>query len=140
MIYKYTAIDQHTGVKVVNTSKADSVSDLIADLKIQGLMSLKVTPVESSKLAFLENYGIKLNRVKSKDLMVFTRQLAVTLKAGLLLTESLDAVAENVDHPFLASTINQLRKEIEGGSDFSSALSKYPDVFPKDIYRYRAFR
>jgi type IV pilus assembly protein PilC len=131
MKYKYTAIDQHTGVKVVNTSKAESVSVLIADLKTQGLMSLKVTPVSSSKFAFLEKIGLNSNRISSKELMIFTRQLAATLKAGLLLTECLETVSENLDHQYLSVVINQLQKDIVGGSDFSSALSKFPEVFPK---------
>ena len=129
MRYRYTAVDKETGMKVVNTAKAMSVAELVTELKAQGLTSLKVELAQSKIVTFLEKYGIRFDRVTSKDIMIFTRQLAATLKAGLLLTESLDATSENLDNQYLGDVIGKIRKDIDGGSDLSFALSRYPKVF-----------
>ncbi|MBI3601852.1 MAG: type II secretion system F family protein [Candidatus Omnitrophica bacterium] len=132
MKYRYVAIDRETGLKVAHTAKATSVADLVGDLKARGLTSLKVEPEQPSWLtALLEKYGINFATVTNKDIMVFTRQLAATLKAGLLLTESLDTTAENMDNHYLADIITKIRKDINAGNDFSSALSQFPKIFPR---------
>ncbi len=68
--------------------------------------------------------------VSSKDVTEFTRQLATMIGAGLSLTNSLIILQEQ-SKPVLTKVLADVVKEIEGGSSFHEALSKYPDIFSK---------
>lgn len=69
------------------------------------------------------------DRVKAEDLIVFSRQLATLITAGISFLRSLDTLAEQTKSRKLRGIIEEMRKEVERGSSFSNALSKFPDVF-----------
>jgi type IV pilus assembly protein PilC len=69
--------------------------------------------------------------VKNKELMVFTRQLASTLGSGLLLIESLDVIAEDMENRYFHNVILAVRADVEGGVGLTQALAKYPKIFDK---------
>jgi MSHA biogenesis protein MshG len=69
------------------------------------------------------------DRVKAEDLIVFSRQLATLITAGISFLRSLDTLAEQTKSRKLRGIIEEIRKEVERGSSFSNALSKFPDVF-----------
>jgi len=129
--YKYTAEHQTTGKRVTNIAKADSVSDLVSQLRTDGLLPLTVNKVAAaSNQAKSLKIFLTRRRVTGKELAVFTRQLGVTLASGLLLTEALDAIGEDLENEFFQDVISKIRASIQGGSDLSTALAKFPKVFP----------
>jgi type IV pilus assembly protein PilC len=67
--------------------------------------------------------------VGSREIAVFTRQLAATLKAGLLLTEALETVGEDQENPFFTKVIRIVMQDIRGGLSFSQALARHPKIF-----------
>lgn len=69
-------------------------------------------------------------RTTSRDISIFTRQLANLIVAGLPLSKSLAGVAEQTENPKLKEIIQDLRSRVEDGTPFSSALSEYPKLFP----------
>ena len=69
-------------------------------------------------------------KVSGKELAVFTRQLAATLSAGLLLTEALETISDDLENKYFAEILADIRERIQAGSDFSSALERYPKIFP----------
>jgi len=69
--------------------------------------------------------------VKSKILMIFTRQLATLIDAGLPLLRSLTVLAKQERDPLLHRTINQLADAVQGGSTFSEAMAQHPLIFNK---------
>ena len=69
-------------------------------------------------------------RVRGKELAVFTRQLATTLSAGLLLTEALETIAEDMANLYFRGVLFSINEEIQGGLGFSQALTKHPRIFP----------
>ncbi len=69
--------------------------------------------------------------VKSKILMIFTRQLATLIDAGLPLLRSLTVLAKQEKDPVLAKTITQLADAVQGGSTFSESMAQHPLVFNK---------
>lgn len=80
------------------------------------------------------NSTAKLNkRVKTADLLVFTRQLSTIVSAGLPLMQGLDILAEQTDDPSFAAIINAIGQEVESGETFSDSLRKFPRAFP-DLY------
>lgn len=68
-------------------------------------------------------------RVKSTDLILFTTQLAVMLDSGVVLSEALDAIAEQAGDPRFKAVILDLSDRVKGGEMFSKALMYYPGIF-----------
>lgn len=65
------------------------------------------------------------------DLVVFTRQLATMIDAGLAMVQSLQALAEQTTNKIMRDTIKDVCARVEGGDSFSEALSKHPKTFNK---------
>jgi type IV pilus assembly protein PilC len=68
-------------------------------------------------------------KVKSKTLMIFTRQLATLIDSGLPLLRSLNVLANQERDKVLKKTVNALADSVQGGSTFSDALSLHPRIF-----------
>jgi general secretion pathway protein F len=64
------------------------------------------------------------------DLTAFSRELAALLQAGLVLVESIETLGEKEQRALVKQTLEQLRQDLYGGSTFSSALEKFPGIFP----------
>jgi type IV pilus assembly protein PilC len=73
------------------------------------------------------------NKVKSKDLVVFTRQLSTMVSAGVPLTRALTTLEDQADSKYLKKVINNISKDVEGGMAIGEAMEKHPDVFD-DVY------
>ncbi len=67
--------------------------------------------------------------VKPKDLLVFTRQLATMIDAGLPLVQCLDILASQSDNKIFGKTLHDVKSSVESGSTFSDALARHPKVF-----------
>ena len=70
-----------------------------------------------------------LHRIKSKDKVLFSRQLSTLINAGLPLVQSLRNVMSQTENKSLKATIGYIISDVEGGSTFSAALNKYPTIF-----------
>src|SRR6202162_5387683 len=71
----------------------------------------------------------KRKKVKSKILMIFTRQLATLIDSGLPLLRSLNVLAKQERDKLLKNTINKIADSVQGGSTFSDALALHPRIF-----------
>jgi len=89
-----------------------------------------------------KNSGSLLDKVRgfrvefgpsSKDILHFTNQLAVMVRAGISIQDALESIGGQQQNQKFAAIIMDLKEQIEAGQSFSQALSKYPDVF-SDIY------
>src|ERR1044072_56192 len=127
MEFKYIATEKKSGQRVTAFATATSVSALVMRLKEDGLVPLRVFEAKQSKANRYFRFAVK--RVKLKEITVFTRQLAAMLSAGLLLTEALDAIAEDLENEYFAGVIEKIKQDIQGGSDLSGALVKFPKIF-----------
>src|ERR1044072_4594888 len=68
-------------------------------------------------------------KVKSKDLALFTRQFSVMLDAGLPLVQCLEILGQQQDNKFFQKVIFQTRADVESGSTLADAMAKHPRVF-----------
>ncbi|MGZ4971336.1 MAG: type II secretion system F family protein, partial [Limisphaerales bacterium] len=68
------------------------------------------------------------------DLVMFTRQLATMIDAGLAMVQSLQALAEQSTNKMMREVIKDISSRLESGDSFSDALSKHPKVFDKLYY------
>lgn len=124
--FNYTARTRQ-GSKQTGSLTAENRTAAQQQLRQKGLQADKL--IESSG-----KVNIKLNkRVKTAELLVFTRQLSTIVSAGLPLMQGLDILAEQTDDVNFRGVIDAVATEVESGETFSDALRKYPRAFP-DLY------
>lgn len=68
-------------------------------------------------------------KVTDRDIVVFTRQFATMIDAGLPLVQCLEILASQQDNKVLKKTLTEIRQAVEGGSTFAAALKQHPKVF-----------
>ncbi len=130
--YAYTARAQN-GTKKQGTLTADSRQAATQMLQQKGLIADKLSE-KSAGFSFGGTAGPKLNkRVKTSELLVFTRQLSTIVSAGLPLLQGLDILADQTDDPNFGAVVDAIAQEVESGETFSDALRKFPKAFP-DLY------
>jgi type IV pilus assembly protein PilC len=122
LTFNYEATNSKTGQKVKAKVQADNEQGAAKLIKEQGLtpLSIKVEKAGSTS---------RFKRIKSKDRVLFSRQLSTLINAGLPLVQSLRQTANQTQNKPLKNIINQVINDVEAGSSFSAALAKYPDVF-----------
>src|SRR5580698_163354 len=116
--YKYTARDPTTGKRVRAEVQAENEQVAAKLIMQQGLSPLEVKP---SNTGFFQSNRL-LHRVRAKDRILFSRQLATLINAGLPLVQSLRSVAKQTQNKTLKLIINQIITDIEGGLAFSASL------------------
>jgi len=121
------------GSKQSGTLNAESRQAATTMLQQRGLMPDKLSE-KGGALSLGGRSGGRLNkRVKSNDLLIFTRQLSTIVSAGLPLLQGLDILADQTDDPNFAAIIDAVSQDVESGETFSDSLRKYPRAFP-DLY------
>jgi type IV pilus assembly protein PilC len=93
----------------------------------RGLMVISIRASTGRKSGRKRRQG----KVKSQDLVVFTRQLATMMDAGLPLVQTLTALEEQTESPVFKPVLRTVTTKVEQGNSFSEALSEHPKVFTK---------
>jgi type IV pilus assembly protein PilC len=70
-----------------------------------------------------------LGGVKTKDILVFTRQFSVMIDAGLPLVQALDILGTQADNPAFRKVLMSVKSKVESGSTFADALAEHPNAF-----------
>src|SRR5690606_39102592 len=73
-------------------------------------------------------------RITSRDIAIFSRQLATMMKAGVPMVQAFEIVAGGQKNPRMKEMLDGIRAEIEGGTTLAGALAKYPVQFD-DLFR-----
>ena len=73
------------------------------------------------------------SKVKDRDVMIFTRQFATMIDAGLPIVQCLDILSQQTENKVLRNTIKTIKQSVEGGSTLAEALKKHPKIFD-DLY------
>ncbi len=125
LTFNYEAKDRASGKHVKSTVQADTEAVAYKLLVEQGYTPTNIT--EQGKGGGL--LGSFKNRVGTKDRVVFSRQLATLIGAGLPLSQSLHTVVEQTDNPKMKSVAQDILTSVEGGKSLAESFSKHPDVF-----------
>ena len=112
---------------VSGTMEADGEGAVATRLRAQGFIPVQIT--KEGRVSTKTELHIMPQRVKLKDLAVFSRQFATMINSGLSLLRTLNILAEQTETPLLAKTIGLLRDDVEKGSSLSGAMTKHPKVF-----------
>ncbi|MFZ9156646.1 MAG: type II secretion system F family protein [Ilumatobacteraceae bacterium] len=122
--FAYTAIDT-SGTLIEGISKADTIADARASLLSQDLYPTKL----AEKRGLLQ-FEITKEKVKKKELMHFTRQLAVFVRAGIPITSALETIGDETQDTALRRAITAMVEELRNGGTLSAAAAKHSHVFP----------
>jgi len=123
-VFDYTAVD-YAGRKVNSQVEAKDRNSAISKLRKTRLVIISIRESNSKEIAPLK----KRHKVKLEDLVLFTRQLAALVKAGVSLVKGLNILLTQVENLSLRDIISTVITKIESGSSLSDALAMYPDVF-----------
>ena len=125
--YVYEARDSASNKIVKSTVQADSENAAAKLLTAQGFIPLKIETEDERKGFFARLSG----RVTAKDKIVFTRQLATLIGAGLPLAQSMRTVHEQTQNKKMQEIVQEVIADIEGGKQLSDSFAKHPEVFDK---------
>lgn len=122
-IFAYTARETASGREIRNTVEALSEQAAIAALLNRNLLVVEI------KERMAKRGQTKGGRVQLADLVVFTRQLATMIDAGIAIVQSLQALAEQTPNKVMRDTIKDICSRVEAGESFSEALARHPKAF-----------
>ena len=104
---------------------AGTKEEVIAQLRKRNITATLVTEkVKKGIRKFTFGGG-----VKDKDIVIFTRQFATMIDAGLPLVQALDILSSQVENKVLSNTLQQVKADVESGATYADALRKHPRVF-----------
>lgn len=107
--------------------EAGSVEEAASYLRSKEFIPIQISQNEKSK--FEKFFPFFTKKVKASDVVLFTRQLSSMLTAGLTILKSLEILKNQIENPAMVEIVDGIIKDIQEGSSFSTAISKYPSVF-----------
>ncbi len=122
-IFAYSARETATGREIRNTVEAATEQAAIAALLNRNLLVVEI----KEKIA--KRGQTKGGKVALADLVVFTRQLATMIDAGIAIVQALQALAEQTPNKVMRDTIRDICTRVESGESFSEALTRHPKAF-----------
>jgi type IV pilus assembly protein PilC len=141
--FQYAALDAK-GEQTTGVVSATTEAEAIQQLRGKGLYPTQINeegkgkkakaaaPVKGkAKAKPKASKGNLGGRVKPKNLMIFTRQLATLIDSGLPLLRSLTVLEKQEPNPVLRATVASLAENVQGGSTFSESLAQHPKIFNK---------
>lgn len=123
--YAWTAIDPDgktvSGKLASGTGAAARTALLDRDLQ----------PITVSETKSVLQFEITKKKVKRKDLMHFSRQMAVFVRAGIPILDALEVINEETTDKLLKKALNEMAEDLREGETFSSAAEKHPEAFSR---------
>ncbi len=121
-LFVYEAVDR-SGKRVKDKRNAPDMDALKEGLRSEGYIPIKIAPYKPGGFSFLK-------RVNTKDLQVFTDELASLLEAGLQIDRAIGVLSEHSEKELLREILNEVNRDLKRGMTLSQALSKHR-VFPR---------
>ena len=126
--FDYKVRDQ-MGNLVVGKLEADSIPIVVTRLREMGYLPVSVQPAKGKGLKTEIIIPGLSDRVKPKEVAVFTRQFATMVDSGLSISRSIAVLAAQVENKQFAITLRHIHDDLDSGLGLSAALAKHPKVF-----------
>lgn len=124
--FQYLVVDRK-GNRINGTIESDRRDMAIMELKNQGFYILQIKKSRTNAL----KREIEIGKiVKVEELVVFIRQLATLIKAGVTIIDALFVLTEQTENKKFRKILRQIEADVRNGETFSSALSNHPKIFP----------
>jgi len=121
--YQWTGMNK-LGTRVNGVIEASDIKAAETELKTTGIEVITITPKKASTLTF---WGQQ--KIKTKDIILFTRYLTTMLNAGMPILSALDVISRDQENPTMKSMVTSLKTNISSGMTFSDSLSQFPKYF-----------
>ena len=119
--FNWEGVDKQ-GKKVKGLMEAASVAYVNATLRRQGINPVKVAKQRKAAFKFKK-------KITTKDIAVFTRQLATMLTSGIPMAQSFEIVGKGHENPSMQEIIMSIKQDVESGTNLTQALGKHPLYF-----------
>src|ERR1700688_2357607 len=123
--YRFKAITPD-GVTVTGVQDA-----LTPNLARRALIGRDLAPLEVVEKKSILQFEITREKVPRKELMYFSRQMAVFMKAGIPVLEALEIMSEETSHKVLQRVMAEMAESLRSGETFAGAASQHPEAFPR---------
>jgi type IV pilus assembly protein PilC len=130
MLFTYKALGKD-GKAITGTAEATSKQALLTLLHRQGIRPMLIEAKKEHN--FMGTLFGPSKKIKSSDLVIFTRQLSTMVSAGVPLARSLAALQSDAASPYMREVLGGVTKDVESGIPLGDAFAKYPKVF-SDVY------
>lgn len=124
-VFEYTARNASTGQIMKGTLDVATRDDVLKHIKQQKMIMVNVRE-QPKQISFA---ALKRKGIKTRDIVIFTRQFATMINSGLPLVQSLDILARQTENPALAEVTKQVVFDVESGHTLADAFSKHPRAF-----------
>jgi len=118
---------------LTGTLEASDKASVIATLSKQGLRPISVKERTGKTSSFNLNNLLGAGKVKSDDLVMFTRQLSAMVGAGVPLLRALSSLEQHTESPALKKILGDIIKDVQAGAPLADSLEKFPNTF-SDVY------
>ena len=125
MLFKYKAIDDN-GVNKEGGIDASNRDMAIGGLQRRGLVVVSIQEVGEVKSIFQFSF---FERVKSKDIVVLSRQISTLFEAQVSALKAFTMLAANTENKLLGHKLTQIGDDLQSGISISGSLARHPDVF-----------
>jgi len=127
-VFKYRAKDGPERI-VENKIEAQSEAEVVERLSQMGYIPLSIEEEKKEEKKEIRDPVKNFGRIKSRDITIFSRQLASLLKAGVPILKALDIISEQCGNSNLQNCIKSIHDSIKEGASFSTALILHSKVF-----------
>lgn len=126
-LYRYSARTLE-GDLVTSTMEAADEAEVTASLRERKFTIISIAP-EGKKERRKKVVSVRKVKIKLDDLVVFSRQLATMVDAGLPMIQTLDTLSKQMENKGFQALIGKIRDDVSTGNNLSEALEKHPTVF-----------
>ena len=126
--FSYKVRDK-SGKLVEGQLEAENAQLVVSKLRSMGYVPIEIEQQSGKTLSRDLKIPFFSDRIKLKDVSVFSRQFATMINSGLSMLRSLYILAEQTESKPLAAVVNQVRLDVERGASLSAALAKHPKAF-----------
>lgn len=121
--YKVTDQKNETIEGIIQAASKEVAAEILAD------RNLAIIYLAEEQVGFLEKSLSFLNRIKIRDLVVFSRQLSVIISANIPLVQGLRILVAQTENPHLRIIVSEITDDVDGGAKLSAALARHQTAF-----------
>ncbi len=123
--YRYLAKDENAAT-ITGKVAAEDKETVVRELRKRSLVVISVEEVKGFRL---QDVSFGQESVKPDDLVIFTRQLATMIEAGIPILQTLEALEEQLTQKYFKTVVGAIRQDVSIGNSLSSAFGKHTHVF-----------
>ncbi len=123
--FKYVAKNKDSRT-VAGKIAAENKAAVIEELRKREFV---IISIDEFKEVAVKQKAFRSKKIKADEIVIFSRQLATMVDAGIPIMQGIDALQDQVTHPSFKRVLVSIRDDIQHGSSLSAAFAKHPAVF-----------